>query len=185
MGIYLKFDYDRICRSLIKMVMDQYGISHRLPAMGNLEILPGNNPETVQQALADLEQKGVSQVEDKKAQLVQQIRDAITELIQDDEKWRNYKISVYLAEKLDYSYTYLSTLFSETTYTSIENFIILKKIDHAKELLTNSDLTLTEVAFRLNYSSVAHLSGQFKKTTGITPSQFQRIVQKRRKNNKM
>ena len=71
-------------------------------------------------------------------------------------------------------------LFSETTYTSIENFVILRKVDHAKELMANTDLTLTEIAYRLNYSSVAHLSSQFKKTTGLTPTKFQRILEKRR-----
>lgn len=92
----------------------------------------------------------------------------------------NVKSSVYLAEKLDHSYGYLSNLFSEVTYTSIENFIIIQKIEYAKQLISKNDLTLTEIAFKLNYSSVAHLSSQFKNTTGITPSSFQRIMTKRR-----
>lgn len=74
----------------------------------------------------------------------------------------------------------MSNLFSEVTYTSIENFIILQKIEYTKQLIINSQLTLTEIAFKLNYSSVAHLSTQFKNTTGITPSAFQRIINRRR-----
>ena len=95
----------------------------------------------------------------------------------------NVKSSVYLADTLGHSYGYLSNLFSEVTYTSIENFIILQKIEYAKQLVIKQDLSLTEIAFRLNYSSVAHLSTQFKNTTGITPSAFQRIIAKRREFN--
>ena len=87
---------------------------------------------------------------------------------------------MYLAEKLNHSYGYLSNLFSDVTYTSIENFIIIQKIELAKQLMIGNQLTLTEIAYRLNYSSVAHLSTQFKNTTGITPSAFQRIITKRR-----
>ena len=90
------------------------------------------------------------------------------------------KISIYLSEKLNHSYGYLSNLFSEITYSSIENFIIIQKIELAKELINAGDMNLTEIAFRLNYSSVAHLSTQFKNTTGITPSAFQRIILKRK-----
>ena len=92
----------------------------------------------------------------------------------------NVKSSVYLADTLEHSYGYLSNLFSEVTYTSIENFIILQKIEFAKQLIIKQEFSLTEIAFRLNYSSVAHLSTQFKNTTGITPSAFQRIIAKRR-----
>ena len=92
----------------------------------------------------------------------------------------NVKSSVYLSEKLGHSYGYLSNLFSEVTYTSVENFIIIQKIEYTKQLLLSTDLNLTEIAFKLNYSSVAHLSTQFKNNTGITPSAFQRIISKRR-----
>ena len=92
----------------------------------------------------------------------------------------NVKASVYLTDKLNHSYGYLSNLFSEVTFSSIENYIMMQKIEHAKNLIIKDNLTLTEVAYRLNYSSVAHLSTQFKNITGITPSQFQRIITKRR-----
>jgi len=93
------------------------------------------------------------------------------------------KSSVYLSEKLGHSYGYLSNLFSEVTYTSVENFIILQKIEYTKQLIINENKSLTEIAFQLNYSSVEHLSTQFKNTTGITPSAFQRIIAKRREEN--
>jgi AraC-like DNA-binding protein len=95
----------------------------------------------------------------------------------------NVKTSVYLADKLGFSYGFLSNFFSEVTYTSIKNFINLQKIEYAKQLIINEELSLTEIAFKLNYSSVAHLSAQFKNTTGITPTAFQRIITKRRELN--
>ena len=90
---------------------------------------------------------------------------------------------ISMAEKLNYNYVYLSNLFSDITYTSIESYIILQKIEFAKQLFLNDKLSLTEIAYRLNYSSVAHLSKQFKNTTGITPSAFQRIIATRRERN--
>jgi len=113
--------------------------------------------------------------------LVQKIKDAIIELVFMEDS-NNYKSSVFLAEKLNHSYGYLSNVFSEVTYSSIENFIILQKIERAKQLIIINEMSLTEIAFLLNYSSVAHLSTQFKNTTGITPSAFQRIIKKRREN---
>ena len=110
---------------------------------------------------------------------VQKIKDAIIEMIQTEETVM-VKSSVFLSEKLNHSYGYISNLFSEITYTSIENFIIIQKIELAKQLLIINELNLTEIAFKLNYSSVAHLSTQFKNTTGITPSAFQRIIAKRK-----
>jgi AraC-like DNA-binding protein len=89
------------------------------------------------------------------------------------------KSSAYISDRVGQSYAYLSNLFSEVTYTSIENFIILQKIEYTKQLIINEGLSLTEIAFKLNYSSVAHLSTQFKNTTGITPSAFFKIIKKR------
>ena len=120
-------------------------------------------------------------VENQKSVLVQKIKDAIIELVFMEDS-NNYKSSVFLAEKLNHSYGYLSNVFSEVTYSSIENFIILQKIERAKQLIIINEMSLTEIAFLLNYSSVAHLSTQFKNTTGITPSAFQRIIKKRREN---
>ena len=118
-------------------------------------------------------------VEIQKSILVQKIKDTINELVTSEEPL-NVKSSVFIAEKLNHSYGYLSNLFSDVTYTSIENYIIIQKIELAKQLIISNQLSLTEIAYRLNYSSVAHLSTQFKNTTGITPSAFQRIITKRR-----
>ncbi len=123
---------------------------------------------------------GIEIVENQKTILIQKIEDAIVDMVFNEDTSVNVKSSVYLSEKLNHSYGYLSNIFSEVTYTSIENFLIIQKIEHTKQLIINNQLSLTEIAFKLNYSSVAHLSSQFKNTTGITPSAFQRIINKRR-----
>ena len=117
----------------------------------------------------------------QKSQLMQRIKDAIVEMIFEKDKMPITTISHYLSDKLNLSYGYLSNVFSEYTYTSIENFIIIQKIEKAKKLIIEEELTLTEISFILNYSSVAYLSSQFKKETGLTPSMFKRIVDKRRR----
>ena len=179
MKIYLKFDFNTICRKVLEEKLDQKGIKYRIPSFGEVEFLDQINKEEMKSLTGELSDYGIEVIENQKTALVQKIKDTIVDMVF-SEKDVNVKSSVYLAEKLNHSYGYLSNLFSEVTYTSIENFIIMQKIEHAKQLIVNDKLTLTEIAYRLNYSSVAHLSTQFKNTTGITPSQFQKIITKRR-----
>lgn len=124
---------------------------------------------------------GIQIVENQKSVLVQRIKDAIIEMVNSEEKLPTSN-SAYLSDKLKQRYGYLSSVFTEITYTSIENFILLQKAERAKQLISTNELTFTEIAYMLNYSSVAHFSNQFKGITGITPSAFQRIILKRREN---
>ena len=119
-------------------------------------------------------------VNNEKSQLIQKIKDTIVEMIYENDKLPSVTISQYLSDKLNFSYGYITNIFTENTYSSIENFIIIQKIERAKKLIIEEQLTLTEVSYKLNYSSVAYLSSQFKKVTGLTPSAFKRIVDKRR-----
>ena len=135
--------------------------------------------EKIDEITIVLNEYGIEVIENQKSILVQKIKDTIVEMV-NSEVPLSVKSSVYLADKLNHSYGYLSNLFSEVTYTSIESYIILQKIELSKNLIINDQLTLTEIAYKLNYSSVAHLSTQFKNITGITPSAFQRILKKRR-----
>tara|TARA_R110002167_G_scaffold33327_8_gene107075 strand:+ start:112 stop:672 length:561 start_codon:yes stop_codon:yes gene_type:complete len=180
MKLYVKFDFNITCKKVLEEQLEALGLDFTLKGMGEIELESPLQSAKRDALIAALERYGIRIISDEKSELVQRIKDAITEMIYLDEKAKLYKISTYLSDKLCYSYNHLSTVFSETTYTSIENFVILKKIDYAKTLLTENDLTLTEIAFRLNYSSVAHLSTQFKKTTGLTPSVFQKIIKKRK-----
>lgn len=179
MKIYIKFDVSALCTKVLEEQLAQNDLKYRLPSFGEVEFPEGISNEQLGALSAGLENYGAEIIENQKTALVQKIKDAIREMVFSEANI-NVKASVYLADKLKHSYGYLSNLFSEVTYTSIENFIILQKIEYAKQLIVNKRLSLTEIADKLNYSSVAHLSTQFKNTTGITPSQFQKILEKRR-----
>lgn len=148
-------------------------------AFGEVEFLEKISAEKMKELRETLEDYGITIIENQKTVLIEKIKETILEMVHSEEPI-NVKASVYLADKLQHSYGYLSNLFSEVTYSSIESYIMMQKIEHAKNLIIKDNLTLTEVAYKLNYSSVAHLSTQFKNVTGITPSQFQRIITKRR-----
>jgi YesN/AraC family two-component response regulator len=119
-------------------------------------------------------QSGFELLEDKKNILVEQAKTSIIHLVYHSDEPLVQNLSVYLSHKLGYDYTYISNLFSEKAGTTIEKFFICHKIERVKELLTYAELSLTEIAFKMHYSSVAHLSNQFKKITGLTPSQFKK-----------
>jgi AraC-like DNA-binding protein len=159
--------------------MEKLGVGYKICKAGEILVEDDLDPKTKAQLIEALNNYGIQVLDDKQSVIVERIKNAIDSMLRNDRE-RITKASHYLADELNYSYSYLSTLFSEATFTSIENYIILRKVDLAKDLIANTDLTLTEISFRLNYSSVAHLSAQFKKTTGLTPTTFQRILSKRR-----
>ena len=123
---------------------------------------------------------GLELMDDKKSVLIQKIKNVIVELVHYSEEPLTIKFSEFLSQKLNHDYTYLANLFSEVQGTTIEKFIISHKIERVKELLVYNELKLTEIAYQMHYSSVAHLSTQFKKVTGLTPSYFKQLKQKRR-----
>lgn len=180
MKIFVKFDFTRFCSKFIDEKLVELDIKYRMLNFGEIEFLEKVGDEKLKAFDAILDDYGIEKIENQKIILVQKVKDTIRDMVFNLEDSINVKSSVYLSEKLGHSYGYISNLFSEVTYTSIENFIILQRIDYAKSLMTNTELSLTEIAFKLQYSSVAHLSSQFKNTTGITPTTFQRIITKRR-----
>ncbi|MCH7410590.1 AraC family transcriptional regulator [Belliella sp. DSM 111904] len=119
---------------------------------------------------------GISIMSDPKEMLIQKIKNIINEVVKSQEANRSINISEYISERIGYSYRHMSTLFSELTHTTIENYHILQKIEMAKFLISTNQYSITEIAYKLNYSSTAHLSNQFKKKTGMTPSEFQKIL---------
>ncbi|SHJ11214.1 helix-turn-helix domain-containing protein [Flavobacterium terrae] len=179
MKAFLKFDFTILTKKFLEEKLSSFGLKYTITGFGEVEFLENIPDEKIEEITSLLNEYGIEIIENQKTVLVQKIKDTIIEMVFKEDA-PNVKASVYLAEKLNHSYGYLSNLFSEVTYASIENFIILQKIEYAKQLIVNDKLSLTEIAFKLNYSSVAHLSTQFKNTTGITPSQFQRIIAKRR-----
>ncbi|WP_100612481.1 helix-turn-helix domain-containing protein [Confluentibacter lentus] len=183
MKLHLKFDFNALCRKVLDEKLLEHNIKHKVVGFGEVELLEKLSEDRLQKLSDDLNEYCIEIVENQKSILVQKIKDAITDMVFNDDANINVKASAYLSDALGHSYGYLSNLFSEVTHTSIENFIILQKIEYTKQLIINENLSLTEIAFKLNYSSVAHLSTQFKNTTGITPSAFQRIITKRRELN--
>lgn len=179
MNLYLKYDTYLACRKILQEQFEKLQLSYTLKSYWEVEVKESLAHKKLNELSSSLNNYGIEIVGSHKSILVQKIKDAIIEMVYMEEKQPASKISSYLAEKLNHSYGYISNVFSEVTYTSIENFIILQKIERAKELLIANDLTITEIAWKLNYSSVAHLSNQFKNVTGLTPSMFQRIINKR------
>jgi AraC-like DNA-binding protein len=119
-----------------------------------------------------LQQAGIELFEDKKDILIQKIKNVIMEVVYQREDPLVHNLSTHLAERLQHDYTYMSNLFSETQHITIEKFYICQKIERVKELLLHENMSLTDIAHKLHYSSVAHVSSQFKKVAGLTPSQF-------------
>jgi len=127
-----------------------------------------------------LQKSGLELMDDKKAVIIQKIKNVIIELVHYSEEPLTINFSQYLSQKLGYDYTYLANLFSDAQGISIEKFFIAHRIERVKELLVYNELSLTEISFKLHYSSVAHLSSQFKRVTGLTPSYFKKLKDKRR-----
>lgn len=179
MKVYLKFDYAQLTKKIVEEKLSQLGYNYNIVGFGEFNFLEKVPSEKMEEITTVFREYGIDIVENQKSVLVQKIKGAIIEMVH-SEKPINMKSSVYIADKLNLSYAYLSNVFSEVTYTSIENFIIIQKIELAKQMIINTPMNLTEISIQLNYSSVAHLSTQFKHTTGMTPSAFQRIITKRR-----
>lgn len=177
--MYVKFDFNALCRKVLDEKLKEYGVKYRMLDFGEVEFYEDFTQEQHNVFKEKLQDYGIEVIESQKIALVQKIKDAIVELVFSENNI-SVKASIYISEKLNHSYGYLSNLFSEITYSSIENFIIIQKIEYAKELMISNKYSLTEISLRLNYSSVAHLSSQFKNITGLTPSLFLKIVSKRK-----
>lgn len=182
MKLFFKFDINHICKTVLQEQLEELEIKYDVLGFGEVLIKSAVSDEQLENLSNKLGIYGIEVVENQKSILVQKIKDTIVEMVYSDNDTTSLKSSVYLSEKLNHSYGYISNLFSEVTYTSIENYIIIQKIERVKQLLLINELTLTEIAYKLNYSSVSHLSTQFKNITGLTPSAFQRIIAKRRNN---
>ena len=180
MKLYVKYDINLAWRIIMQEQLERLSIKYELLEFGEIEINDSVSDESFTELQNSLERYGIEIINNQKSQLVQRIKDTIIEMIYEKDKLPTSTISNYLADKLNLSYGYIANVFSEYTYTSIENFIIIQKIERAKKLIVEDGLTLTEVSYKLNYSSVAYLSAQFKKVTGLTPSMFKRIVDRRR-----
>jgi AraC-like DNA-binding protein len=167
------------CIMVVKTELENLGIKSHSVELGEIEIsddLPEEQIALFSQAIRGF---GFEIMDDKKNYLIEKIKHAIFELVHYTDEEIKVALSDYISYKVNHSYIYLSNLFSEVTGTTIEQYIITKKIDRVKELLICEEFSLSEIAFRMHYSSVAHLSAQFKKVTGLTPSVFKKLKLKR------
>ena len=180
MELYIKYNIDQMCKVLLQEQLDKFDIDCTVTEPGYVKFKENIPMEKYNQLIESLKQYGIEIVDNQKSILVQKIKNAIIEMLYSDKGMQSLKISSYLSEKLDESYRTLSQVFSEVTFISIENFIILHKIERVKQLLMTESLSLTEISFMMNYSSVAYLSQQFKNITGVTPTTFQKIMRQKR-----
>ncbi len=168
------------CKMVVKSELKKIGLHYIAVELGEVEILEEISTEQIDRLRIALKRSGLELMDDKKSILVEKIKAVIVELVHYNEEQIKINLSDYLSEKLNYDYTYLANLFSEVKGTTIEQFYLAHKIEKVKELLVYNELNLTEIAWKLHYNSVAHLSNQFKKMTGLTPSHFKNLKHKRR-----
>ena len=168
------------CKIAVRDELKKLGLHFIVVDLGVVEIMENISMEKRVLLRQGLHISGLELMDDKKAILIEKIKNIIVEMIHHSEEVIKINFSDYLSEKLDHNYTYLANLFSEVQGTTIEQFIISHKIERIKELMIYGELNITEIAWKMNYSSVAHLSSQFKKVTGLSPSHFKQLKDKRR-----
>ena len=167
---------------MVKQELERLGLDYKSIELGMVEMRHPLTETQTKVFKANLAVSGLELLDDKKSILIEKIKNVIIEMIHYSEKVPEVNFSDFLSEKLGYDYTYLSNIFSEVKGITIQHYIIKHKIEKIKELILYDELNLTEIAFRLNYSSLGHLSNQFKKVTGHTPSFYKKIGQKRKSN---
>lgn len=177
---YLKYDIQTICKRLAQEQLKDLELDYNLINGNEVDINQPLSDEQLNILNITLSNAGVEIVASQKSILVQKIKEAVNEIVQQEDQLVLSKTSCHLAKTLNYSYRYLSAVFSEVTFTTIENYIILQKIEKAKKLIGVGELSFTEIAWKLNYSSIGHFSMQFKNTTGFTPTLFKKIINQKR-----
>ena len=168
------------CKMAVKDELNKLGLHFFVVDLGEVEIMENISGEILEELKKGLLNSGLELMDDKRAVLIEKIKVVITEMIHYSDETLKINYSDYISQKLGYDYTYLSNIFSELKGITIQQFIIIHKIEKVKELIMYDELSITQIAWKMNYSSVAHLSNQFKKVTGLTPSRFKQLKNKGR-----
>lgn len=179
MKLYIKNMVCIRCKMIVKQELKKLSVQDIKIDLGEVEILDKISPTQLAIFKLNLRKYGLELLDDKKSILIERIKKVIVELIHYTEEPSKVNFSDFLSEKLSHDYTYMANLFSEVVGVNIEHYMIVHKIERVKELLVYDELSLTEIAYKLHYSSVAHLSNQFKKITGLTPSHFKKFKDNR------
>lgn len=182
MKLFIKYMVSLRCKMIVKMELQKLGLTERSIELGVVEIQENLTEEQVETLHVNLLKSGLELLDDKKSIIINLIKSVIIDMVHYCEEIPTMNFSDYLTEKLGYDYKYLSNTFSEVKGITIQQYIILHKIERVKELLLYEELNLTEIAYKLHYSSVAHLSNQFKKITGLSPSFYKKLKEKRKCN---
>ncbi|SOD92546.1 helix-turn-helix domain-containing protein [Spirosoma fluviale] len=175
MKLYIKYMVSMRCKLVVQATLDKLGLDHERIELGEVELKEAITKEQWNELNSALLTVGLELTDNRKAILIERVKTVIIDLVHYASDIPKINNSNYISEKLHYDYTYLANLFSEVTGFTIEKYIINHKIERVKELLLYDELTLTQIANKLNYSSVAHLSAQFKKVTGLTPSLYKQL----------
>ena len=168
------------CQMVVKAELLKLGLNYVYVKIGEANIIEDLSEGQLEELDKALRVSGLEIMDDNKSILVERIKAVIIELVHYSEEQIRVNLSDYLSDKLDYDYTYLANLFSEVKGITIEKFYLAHKIERVKEMIVYDELSLTEISYRMHYSSVAHLSNQFKKITGLTPTHFKMLKNKRR-----
>lgn len=163
------------CIKAVTKILCDLSIAHKPVLLGEVTLINPLSPDLKEMIKTRLTEEGFQLIDDRKSKIIEQIKILVRELSQKEYEYKKINLSKYLSAKLNHDYSYLSNLFSSVEGKTIENYFISQKIEKIKELLVYEELSISEIAFKLGYSSAAHLSSQFKKTTGLTPSYFKSI----------
>jgi AraC-like DNA-binding protein len=180
MKLYIKHMVSNRCKIVVKEVLNKLGFQFVTVDLGEIEIMEEINLQQKDELKILLAESGLELMDDKKAILIERICTVLTEMIHNEDLLPETCYSTYISEKLNYDYTYLSNLFSEVKGITIQHFIIIHKVERIKELIIDNELNITEIAWKMHYSSVAHLSNQFKQITGFCPTHFKQLKEKNR-----
>jgi AraC-like DNA-binding protein len=179
MRLYIKYMVSLRCKMLVIEELQKLNIHFDTVDLGMVKLPETISVEAHDKLKENLLKSGLELLDNKKAILIEKIKNVIIEMIHYSEEVPKVNFSDYLSEKLNYDYTYLANCFSEVKGITIQQFIIINKIERIKELLLYDEFNLTEISYKMHYSSVSHLSKQFKKITGLTPSYYKKIKEKR------
>lgn len=182
MVIHIKYMVSLRCKMVVKNELKLLGLHYIFVDLGMVEVLEEITPDQLQLLKISLKKSGLELLDDKKSILIEKIKNVVTEMIHYSDELPKANYSDYISEKLNLDYTYLSNIFSEVKGITLQQYIIIHKIERVKELLLYDELNLTEISYKLHYSSVAHLSNQFKKITGLSPTYYKKLGQKRKSN---
>ncbi|SHJ09578.1 helix-turn-helix domain-containing protein [Aquimarina spongiae] len=180
--LFIKYMVSLRCKLMVKEELKKLGLHYVVLELGVVELLEDITKDQCLELRKNLSKSGLELMETKKSILIEKIRNVIIEMIHYTDELPKVNYSDYISKKVGYNYTYLANIFSEVKGITIQQFIIIHKIERVKELLIYDELSLTEISYKLHYSSVAHLSNQFKKITGLTPTFYKKLKEKRKEN---